>query len=62
MAETVSMKQIYNELKKIERTMVTKQEMDVFRETIGVLGNPKTMRQIADSMDDIAHGRFQGCR
>ncbi len=53
------MKQIYEELKKIEKKMATKEEVESLTETIEVLGNPETMRQIADSMADIKRGRVK---
>ena len=59
MTEAVSMKQIYEELKKIEKKMATKEEVESLTETIEVLGNPETMRQIADSMADIKRGRVK---
>ncbi len=59
MTEAISMKQIYEELKKIEKKMATKEEVESLTETIEVLGNPETMRQIADSMADIKRGRVK---
>ncbi len=60
MAETISIKQVYDELKKLEREMVTKKEMQSLIDTVGIMGNPETMKQIAESMEDIKHGRVKG--
>jgi len=57
MAETISIKKVYDELKNVERNMVTKKEIQSLIDTIGVMGNPETMKQIAESMQDIEHGR-----
>lgn len=59
MAETIAIKRIYDELKKIERAMVTKQEIASLIDTMGILGNPETMKQIAGSMGDIREGRVK---
>ena len=59
MAETISIKRIYDELKKMEKEMVTKKEMMSLIDTIGIMGNPETMKQVAESMEDIKHGRVK---
>ena len=59
MAETISIKRVYNELKKMEKEMVTKKEMVSLINTIGIMSNPKTMKQVAESMGDIKHGRVK---
>lgn len=59
MEETVSIRTVYDELKKIEKKMATKEEVEMLIETIEIMSNPKTMRQIADSMDDIQCGRVK---
>ena len=59
MAETVSVKDVYEELKKIKQKMATKEDVESLIETIEIISNPETMRQIADSMDDIKHGRVK---
>ena len=57
MTETITIKQVFNELKKIEKKMVTKKELEEFKDTIEIISNPSTMRQIADSEEDIKKGR-----
>jgi len=59
MAETVSIKKVYEELKNIEKKMVTKKEIESLTDTIKIISNPETMKQIAESMEDIKHGRVK---
>ena len=59
MAETITIKKVYNELKKIEKSMVTKKEIESLKDTIEIMGNPDTIRQIADSMQDIKQGKVK---
>jgi len=59
MAEAISIKKVYNELKSIEKNMATKKEIESLIETMGVMNNPETMRQIASSMEDIKSGRVK---
>ncbi len=59
MTEAISIKQVYDELKRMERDMVTKKELQSLIDTIGVLRNPDTMKQIASSMEDIKKGNVK---
>lgn len=59
MAEAISIKKVYDELKKIEKEMVTKKEITSLIDTIEIMGNPETMKQIAESMDDIKQGKVR---
>ena len=59
MAETITIKKVYNELKKIEKSMATKKEIESLKDTIEIMGNPDTIRQIADSMQDIKQGKVK---
>lgn len=59
MSEAISIKQVYTELKKIERKMATKKEIESLSDTIGIMSNPETMKQISESMEDIKHGRVK---
>lgn len=59
MEETISIKKVYDELKNVEKKMVTKEEIKSLINTIGIMGNPETMKQIAESMDDIKHGKVK---
>lgn len=59
MANAISIKRVYDELKKMKKEMVTKKEMQSLIDTVGIMGNPETMKQIAESMEDIKHGRVK---
>ena len=59
MADAISIKQVYDELKNMEKKMVTKKDMDSLIDTIGIMSNPETMKQIAESMQDIKHGKVK---
>jgi len=59
MVETITIKSVYDELKNLEKNMITKKDMESLIDTIGILGNPETMKQIADSMHDIKCGRVK---
>jgi PHD/YefM family antitoxin component YafN of YafNO toxin-antitoxin module len=59
MPETITIDKIYDELKTIERKMVTKEEMERIIDTIEILSNPDTMDQIRQSEEDIKSGRIK---
>jgi len=59
MPETITIGKVYDELKIIERKMVTKDEMERIIDTIEILSNPDTMEQIRQSEDDIGSGRIK---
>lgn len=59
MEEQVNLSDIYRELKKIERAMVTKSEMEKALETIAILSNEDTMEQIIQSEEDIKSGNIK---
>lgn len=59
MAQTLTLKSVNEELKKIKQKMATKEDIDSLKETIEILSNPDTMRQIADSVGDIQHNRVK---
>ena len=62
MTETVSIKDIYRELKEIKQKMVSKEELLSLLETLEILHNPKTMKQIKSSEEDIHAGRTKQVR
>ena len=53
MTEAISLKDVYDELKRIEKNMVTKEEVGELLETVAILGNTETMQQLAGSKRDI---------
>ena len=57
--EEVSLKQVYEELRKIEQKMITKEEIESLIETVEIMSNPRMVRKIADSMEDIKNGRVK---
>ncbi len=59
MAETITIKQIYYELKRIEKDMATKKEIETLIDTIAISNNTETMKQIAESINDIKQGRVK---
>ena len=59
MAKSISVNKLHNELRQIKRSMVTKNEMNAYIETIGVLMNESTMKQLDQSDKDIKHGRIK---
>jgi len=56
MAEIITINKIYDELKTIERKMVTKEGMERILETIEILSNQDAMEQIRQSEEDIRTG------
>lgn len=59
MTETITINKVYDELKVIERKMVTKEEMEQILETMEILSNPDTMAQIRQSEEDIKSGKVK---
>jgi hypothetical protein len=59
MAETITIKNVYDELKKIEETMATKQELEEYLESFGILSNQETMESIKRSREDIKNRRVR---
>ncbi len=59
MPETITVNDLYNELRRIERRMVTKEQLDMAIETIAILSNPDTAGQINRSNSDIKSGRIK---
>ena len=59
MEKTISLADLYRELKNIEQSMVTKAELESALETISILSNEETMRQLEESESDIRAGKFK---
>ncbi len=59
MAGTVTIEDVYRELKTIERTMVTREDLDALIDTVEILSNPKTMAALRKSDLDIKEGRVK---
>ncbi len=59
MAGTVTIEDVYQELKTIERTMVTREDLDALIDTVEILSNPRTMAALRKSDLDIKEGRVK---
>lgn len=59
MEKSINISDVYEKLKEIERTMATKKELAQAFETICVLSNEETMKQIDSSASDIERGKFR---
>ena len=59
MIEAITLKDVFDELKKIEEKMATKEEVEALTETLDILTNPKTMDQISESNKDLAENRVK---
>ena len=59
MENTIKLEDLYRELKKIEQAMITKAEMNSMIETIAILSNKDTMKQIIDSEKNIKSGKVK---
>ncbi len=53
------MEDVYQELKTIERTMATREDLDALVDTVEILSNPKTMAALRKSDLDIKEGRVK---
>ncbi len=58
MAHTITLNELQQEIKKMRKTMVTKQELESWLETMAILSNPETMKQLEASEQDVREGRF----
>lgn len=57
--ESITIEDVYQELKTIERTMVTREDLDALVDTVEILSNPKTMAALRKSDLDIKEGRVK---
>ncbi|GBE20034.1 MAG TPA: hypothetical protein ENG87_02405 [Candidatus Pacearchaeota archaeon] len=57
--KTIDILEINRRLNQIEESMITKQELEKFIETIAILSNENTMNQIRNSEEDISKGKFR---
>jgi len=56
MEQQINPEMIYKKLLEMQKSMITRNEMKSFTETIQILSNPETMRQIQNSERDISNG------
>ena len=59
MEQPINLESLYNQLKRIENAMITRREIDNFLETIAVLSNSSTMKQINSSEKEILGGHVK---
>jgi len=59
MTPAVTIDELYLEIKKIQETMVRREDLDALLDTIEILSNPETMAMIQKSEEDIAAGRYR---
>jgi hypothetical protein len=59
MEKVVNYEDVYRKLKMIEQTMVTKAELNKALETIMIVSNEDTMKQIKNSEKDIKKGKVK---
>ncbi|MEG3057322.1 MAG: hypothetical protein RQM90_15450 [Methanoculleus sp.] len=59
MTQTVTIDELYIEIKKIQETMVRREDLDALLDTIEILSDPEAMATIQKSEDDIVAGRYR---
>jgi len=59
MTQVVTIDELYTEIKKIQETMVRREDLDALLDTIEILSDPEAMATIQKSEDDIAAGRYR---
>ncbi len=59
MAGSITIEDIYQELKAIERKMVTREDLEALIDSVEILSNPKTMEALRKSILDIKEGRVK---
>ena len=59
MIKTITTQVLYKKLENIEKRMVTKQQLEALVETVEIMSNPKTMKTIEESENDIKEGRIK---
>ena len=59
MTSGVTIDEVYQEIKKIQETMVRREDLEDLIDTIEILSNPETMETIKRSESDITAGRVK---
>ncbi len=57
MADSITIKDVYQELKRMEAKMVTREDIEALIDSVEILSNPKTMEALRKSDRDIKAGR-----
>jgi len=59
MEQTVDLRELRSEVKRMKAEMVTRRELTNLLDTMAILSNEETMEQIRESERDIAAGRVK---
>ncbi len=59
MADSVTIDDVYQGLKRLEEKMVTREDIEALIDTVEILSNPKTMAALRKSDQDIKAGRVK---
>ena len=59
MEKMIGLQEVYEKLRAIERSMVTKKEIESALESVMVYSNDDTMRQIEESEKDVKSGKVK---
>ncbi len=59
MTESITIEDVYQELKAIEKKMVTREDLEALIDSVEILSNPKTMEALRKSDLDIKEGRVK---
>ncbi|MBU2560504.1 hypothetical protein KKA03_06380 [archaeon] len=59
MTGSITVDDVYQELKKLEEKMVTREDIEALIDTVEILSNPKTMEALRKSDKDIEKGRVK---
>jgi antitoxin YefM len=59
MGDTVTIDDVYQELKRLEEKMVTREDIEALIDSIEILSNPETMEALHKSDRDIKAGRVK---
>jgi len=60
MTGSITIEDVYQKLKTIERKIVTREDLDAFIDSVEILSNPRTMEALRRSDLDIKEGRVKG--
>lgn len=59
MTDSITIEDVYRELKRMEEKMVTREDIEALIDSVEILSNPKTMEALGRSDQDIRAGRVR---
>jgi len=59
MTNSVTIEDLYQEIKRMEEKMVTREDIEALIDSVEILSNPKTMEALRKSDRDIKAGRVR---